>query len=305
MHKQKSPIVSVIVPTFNNREVLEQCLESWRRVAAGQPVEILVIEDGCTDGTREYLEDLSRTGWGSRHLRWFHEDDVHELVCTNRGFAEAQGSLLVAWQSDMILQGNWFVSELIDTFERYDEIGLVSFSRGLNCYPLDEPINTWEQLVDWRRLESTIGKRPLNWFRLQEVDTVMRPWVVRRECLDRVGMLDEVFRPTEWDEADLCFRIRRAGWKVATHGYERLGAYYHLGSATLGHALSEQYKSRVLANGQIFHRRWDAIIKTEHSRPRRTWVRRAGGHGWGATLKQMKRFALGQLGREEGRESDS
>jgi GT2 family glycosyltransferase len=298
--EQPSPVVSVVVPTHNNRAVLERCLEGWRRVAAGQPVEVLVIEDGCTDGTREYLEGLSRTGWGRRHLRWFHEDDVHELKCTNRGFAEARGSVLVAWQCDMILQGRWFVGELIDTFRQYEEIGLVSLSRGLNCHPLDEPINTWEQLVDWRRLESTIGKRPLNWFRLQEVDTVMRPWVVRRECLDRVGLLDEAFRPTEWDEADLCFRIRRAGWKIATHGYERLGAYYHLGSATLGHVLGEQYKSRVLANGLTFHRRWGEVIRAEHRRPRRTWVRRAGGRGWVATLRQMRRFALGRQGRREG-----
>lgn len=305
MVRRSFPIVSVVVPTYNNRAVLEQCLEGWRHTADGQPVEILVVEDGCTDGTREYLEGLSRTDWGGRHLRWFHEEDVHELVCTNRGFAEARGSLLLAWQCDMILRGRWFVPELIDTFRRYADIGLISLSRGLNCYPLDEPIDTWEQLVDWRRLESTIGRRPLNWFRLQEVDTVMRPWAVRRECLDRVGPLDEAFRPTEWDEADLCFRVRRAGWKVATHGYERLGAYRHLGSATLGRALSEQYKSRVLANGRLFHRRWDEVIEAEHPRPRRTWVRRAGGRGWVETLKQMKRFAAGAAGGRGAHEQDS
>ena len=43
---------------------------------------------------------------------------------------------------------------------------------------------------------------------------------------------------TEWDEADLCFRIREAGWKIATHGYERAGAYDHLGSSTLKKTLS-------------------------------------------------------------------
>ena len=66
------------------------------------------------------------------------------------------------------------------------------------------------------------------------MDAVIRPWVVRRDCLERVGTLDEAFRPTEWDEADLAFRIREAGWKVATCGYERLGAYSHLGSTTIG-----------------------------------------------------------------------
>jgi hypothetical protein len=72
----------------------------------------------------------------------------------------------------------------------------------------------------------------LNWLRIHEVDAVIRPWVVRRECLDRMGALDEAFVPTGWDEADLAFRIRQAGWRVATHGYERDRAYHHLGSST-------------------------------------------------------------------------
>src|SRR3989304_5323738 len=96
-----------------------------------------------------------------------------------------------------------------------------------------------------RRLESPLGPPPFNWVRLQEVDSVIRPWIVRRECIDRVGPLDEVFVPTEWDEVDLGFRLRAAGWKVATCGYERLGGYQHLGSSTLG-ALSDAYKARVL-----------------------------------------------------------
>ena len=61
---------------------------------------------------------------------------------------------------------------------------------------------------------------------------MIRPWVVRRACLDRVGVLDEAFVPTGWDEADLAFRIAAGRWRVATHGYERDGAFLHLGSST-------------------------------------------------------------------------
>ncbi len=47
-------------------------------------VEIIVIEDGCRDGTRAFLEaGVSRVG--TRHLRWMHLDDAHELRCTNAG----------------------------------------------------------------------------------------------------------------------------------------------------------------------------------------------------------------------------
>ena len=65
--------------------------------------------------------------------------------------------------------------------------------------------------------------------------------------------------PTEWDEADLAYRIREAGWKIATCGYERLGGYEHLGSSTLGE-LSDAYKARVLKNGLLFHQRWSHLV---------------------------------------------
>jgi len=219
------PALSVVMPTFNNETVLRRAVEGWRRFG-GDAIELIVVEDGCKDGTAAYLERERETPWGRAHLRWVHEDDAHELRCTNRGFTEATGDLVAAWQDDMFLQEPWFVPEIVATFAAYPDLGLLSLSRGLQCVPCDDPIERWEDLWDWRRLQSTIGHGPANWIRLQEVDAVIRPWIVRRECIMKVGMLDEAFRPTEWDEADLAFRIREAGWKVAACGYERLGAYW-------------------------------------------------------------------------------
>jgi GT2 family glycosyltransferase len=288
------PRLSVVIPTFDNLDVLRRCIDAWRAHGGGA-VELIVIEDGCHDDTAAYLENAVATAWGARQLRWIHQDDSHELRCTNAGFAAARGEFMMAWQDDMFLRGPWLVTELIRTFEAYPEVGLISLSRGLNCLPFDEPIDRWDQLIDWRRLQSTIGPAPWNWFRLQEVDAVIRPWVVRRACVDRVGTLDEAFRPTEWDEADLAFRIRKAGWRVATCGYERLGAYRHLGSTTISRAPSAPYLARVLENGRLFHARWDDTIAADHARARRTWRRRAGLAGGIATVAAMSRLGLRRL----------
>ncbi len=283
---ERAPALSVVIPTFNNEKVLRECLDGWQRFG-GDDIEIVVVEDGCRDGTATLLAQVGATSWGARHLRWIHQNDAHELQCTNAGMAIARGNLVAAWQDDMFLRAGWLVPELCAMLTGYTELGLLSLSRGLNCIPIDEPIARWEDLIDWRRLQSTIGPAPGNWFRLQEVDIVVRPWVVRRACLDRVGPLDEAFRPTEWDEADLAYRIRQAGWKVATCGYERLGAYHHLGSTTIGAQPSPAYLERVLRNGRLFHERWDATIVRQHPRSRRTWMRRATAAGWTATARRI------------------
>ena len=293
-----TPALSVVIPTFNNEAVLRRCLTSWEMPALANDVEIVVIEDGCRDGTRAYLESAAASSWGARHLRWLHLDDAHELRCTNAGFSSARAPLLMAWQDDMFVTADWLVPELVSTFRAYADIGMMSLSRGLDHYPLDESIMSWDDLVDWRRLRSTIGPAPGNWFRLQEVDAVIRPWIVRRACVDRVGLLDEAFVPTEWDEADLAYRIRAAGWKIATCGYERLGGYEHLGSSTLGE-LSDGYKARVLKNGLLFHQRWSSAVARDHARTRRTWLRRATPGGWAQALAKAALRAVSAAGVRE------
>jgi GT2 family glycosyltransferase len=291
------PRLSVIIPTFNNAPVLRRCLASWERLAADQPVEIIVIEDGCTDDTAATLSGAAGTLWGRRALRVVHEDNVHQLRCNNRGFREAHADLMMVWDDDMFLEARWFVPELLATFAAYPEIGLLSLIRGLNLYPLDQPITRWSDLHDPRRMTSTLGPgRLLSWLRLAEVDIVVRPWVVRRRCLETVGPLDEAFAPVEWDEADLCCRIRQAGWKVATHGYERLGAFSHLGSSTLGRMPSERHQAMVLPNGQLFHDRWGELIGREHSRRRVTWWRRVPAAGLPLLAARMAGFALLKAG---------
>jgi GT2 family glycosyltransferase len=288
------PLLSVVIATHDNLELLRRCLEGWRRHADGQPVELIVVEDGCTDGTPAYLREMEATDWGRRHLRWIHADDVHELACTNLGFAEARAPLVLSWHDDMFLQAAWLVPELLATFRDIPEIGLMCLSRGLNFSPVDEPLQSWHDTVDWRRVQSTIGPAPLNWARIYEVDGVMRPWVVRKACVERVGPLDEAFRPTEWDEVDLCFRIRAAGWKVATHGYERDGAYLHAVSSTYGRNPSERRMEIGLRNARIFFDRWAETIRREHPRARASWRRRATAAGWAGTLAQVGRYLAGR-----------
>ena len=268
--------LSVIIPTWNNQPVLQRALESWRKFASDEPIEIIVVADGCRDSTAEYLRSLQSDPWAQRHVRWLqNEENLNQLVSNNQGFKEAQGDLMLVWDDDMFLEVDWLVEELIATFDCYSDIGLVSLIRGLNVFPQKRPINTWDDLHEPDLMVSTRGYGTMmSYFRLSEVDIVVRPWIVRRAAIEKVGPLDEAFRPIEWDEADLCYRLRAAGWKTATCGYERLAAFTHLGSSTIKKIPPLKHQAAVLPNGQLFHRRWQPTIEREHPRRRKTWLRR-------------------------------
>ena len=289
-----SPVkLSVIIPTWNNQPVLQRALESWRKFARNESIEIIVVADGCRDNTVEYLQSLESDPWAQRHVRWIqNEENLNQLVSNNQGFKEARGDLMLVWDDDMFLEVDWLVEELVATFDRYSEIGLVSLIRGLNVFPQQRPINSWNDLHEPDLMVSTRGYGTVaSYFRLSEVDIVVRPWVVRREAIEKVGPLDEAFRPIEWDEADLCFRLREAGWKAATCGYERLAAFTHLGSSTIKKIPPLKHQAAVLPNGKLFHTRWQRTITRDYPRRRKTWPRRLPLRSLPGLLRQAARFA--------------
>lgn len=272
MAPAKHPKLSVVIATYNNAAILQECLSSWETYAGDQPVELIVIADGCKDNTSELLEKLSASPWGAQHLRWYTEDNVHELLCTNRGMKEAKGELILSWHDDMFLNSHFMVPELISFFDKNDDVGLMGLCRGLDCKEGSQP-KSWEELTDPSRLISTVGPKYWNWFFAIEVDAIIRPWVTRKICIDKVGLLDTAFKLSEWDEADFCYRISQNGWKISVHAYERLGAYKHLGSSTIRKTSSDAYRTQVLENGQLFYSRWSTAILANFLRPRLTWCR--------------------------------
>ena len=239
--------LSVVIPTFNNETILARTLESWRTLANRFNVEVLVVEDGCRDGTSMLLEQAAKQDWGRVRFRWIHLDDAHELRCTNAGFRAATGALLMAWQDDMFLEARWLVSEIIEVFHRHRDVGLLGLSRGLDMFPVNDPIERWEDLLDWRRLRSTIGAFPWNWLRLQE-STNDRPWASGVVPPNGMGLLDDI-RSTEWDRGGSGVRTSRrlegrklrASWQLLPRWRRHGGPYRML-------------KAGVLRNGRyLFH----------------------------------------------------
>ena len=147
----------------------------------------------------------------------------------------------------------------------YPDLGLLSLSRGLNCMPLrraDRDVGGPRRLAAAAEHDRAVGRR--NWLRLQEVDAVIRPWVVRRACIERVGMLDEAFRPTEWDEADLAFRIRASGMEGRDLRLRAARRVLPSGQHDDRRTPSANKQATVLKNGRLFHSRWDAVITARH-----------------------------------------
>jgi glycosyltransferase involved in cell wall biosynthesis len=90
--------LSIVIPVFNERVTLPTLLESVDRVSLDK--EILIVDDGSTDGTREYLEGLARQpGDGIRVF--FHDRNQGKGAALRTGFREVAGDIVIIQDADL------------------------------------------------------------------------------------------------------------------------------------------------------------------------------------------------------------
>src|SRR5262249_31856631 len=99
------PKISIVVVTFNNRELNRACLESVFARTEWPRLEVFAVDNGSTDGTPELLAELARTHANLRVIA-LPENRGFPAAC-NAGLAEATGDTLVLLNNDTIVTRGW------------------------------------------------------------------------------------------------------------------------------------------------------------------------------------------------------
>jgi glycosyltransferase involved in cell wall biosynthesis len=90
--------LSIVMPVFNERTTLPAVLEKVASVSFDK--EIVIVDDGSTDGTREYLQEMAQDpGEGIRVF--FHDRNRGKGAALRTGFREVQGDLVIIQDADM------------------------------------------------------------------------------------------------------------------------------------------------------------------------------------------------------------
>jgi GT2 family glycosyltransferase len=206
--------VSVVIVTRNNRRYLEPCLDSLSH-SARHAYEVVVVDNGSTDGTQSML-------------RTHHPDvlvidngrNVGLSKASNQGITATDGRHVLLLNDDTLVN-TASLDAMVEFMDQTPDAGAVG-GRLLNddgsvqaCY------NEFSTLAEEFMIATRLGEaiRPgypsrLDGEAVREVDWVSSACVLlRRQALDDVGLLDEDYF-IYGDEADLQFRLKRAGWHV-------------------------------------------------------------------------------------------
>ncbi|WP_405625661.1 glycosyltransferase [Streptomyces sp. NBC_00016] len=189
--------VSVLVPAYNEAKCIENTVRSL--MASEHPIEVLVIDDGSSDGTALIVEAM-----GLPNVRVVRQHNAGKPAALNRGIANARYDLIVMMDGDTVFEPST-VRELVQPFGD-PKVGAVAGNAKVGNR--DSLIGAWQHIeyvmgfnLD-RRMYDVLGCMP----------TI--PGAVgafRRSALERVGGMSD---DTLAEDTDITMAMHRDNWKV-------------------------------------------------------------------------------------------
>lgn len=235
--------VSVIIANYNGKEFIGDCLDSLLNSTC-QDLEIIIVDNGSTDGSLTYLQEKYRENKKVRIIR--SEKQLYFTGGCNLGAKKAKGDLLFFLNSDAIVEKN-SIKELVNFMKIH----------GSRC--LVQPKILWQdtpEIIDniggrysilWggyavARNEKDIGQ----YEKAQQFDYVnATAMMLQRDFFYQLKGFNEAFRYF-YEDVDLCLRAKKKG---ASCWYCSTARVYHKGSATFKRFLSPlRIKMRILRN---------------------------------------------------------
>ncbi len=128
--------VSIIIGTLNHLDdLLKPCLESIKANTDLSDTEVIVVANGCTDGTKEYVESLGEPF----KLLWF-DKPLGFPRTNNEGIAVAKGDYIVLLNNDTVLLNNQWMNILLAPFvdQKVGMTGAVKFT--FNCSGVEREV---------------------------------------------------------------------------------------------------------------------------------------------------------------------
>lgn len=200
--------MSVVIPTWNGRQLLDDCLAAVASQTLA-PDETIVVDDGSTDETEQYLRQSHRTVRVIRHA-------------TNRGFAAAvntgiknsNGDFVVLLNNDAVVEPEWLGALVAEAISASSDVGMVT-SKILRSDT--GRIDTTGDFLTVHGVPWSRGSGELDYGQFDTFCDVFGACagatLYRRSMFDDIGMFDERFF-AYYEDVDLSVRARRRGWRA-------------------------------------------------------------------------------------------
>jgi len=253
-----NPVVSIIIVTWNGMRYALECLASLHQNTGTLPIEVIVVDNGSTDGTPDEI----RRQFPSTTLIQ-NGANCGFAKANNIGLAVARGKYLCLVNSDVVVPSGC-IENMVSFMGRNPDIGLLGPKMlapdgGIGRSVMQLP-TVWNTLCCSLGLHVLFPKSKLfggflmNGYAYDSIDDVEVLtgwfWMLNRRSFEQVGGLDEQFF-IYGEDIDWSYRFRNAGWRVVFYPESQA---LHYGGASSAQAPTRFYVEMRQANLQYFQK---------------------------------------------------
>jgi len=215
------PLVSITVPTYNNADTIAQCVESLASQEY-RPVEVIVVDDGSTDGTGDVVKRLQDKFPNVQLMRTDHSGASH---ARNVGISKSAGSVFLFADGDAVYSSDYMAKSVA--------LLLADPRMGAVCVTGTNWILKNTFVSRGIALEYEMKQRFLKTGKWKPYFA----FVYTRKAIEQVGGYDE--RLFQGEDKDLFNRVKSAGFSI---GLVRGFSWYHRYPQDLGSLVSRSYR---------------------------------------------------------------
>ncbi|MDX2254220.1 MAG: glycosyltransferase [Pseudanabaenaceae cyanobacterium bins.39] len=182
---------SIIIPTYNRLPILRKCLQAMELQDFELPYEVVVIDDGSSDGTVEFLQNHSAD---YPHVRLYQQQHRGAAIARNTGIDQAQGEIIVFIDSDLVVT----------------PIFLSAHARSLQGH---ERAFTYGKVINTNDFEYPDSAK----VKIQDISTAFFATgnvAIAKHWLIEAGKFDPSFRQYGWEDLELGVRLKNLGLKL-------------------------------------------------------------------------------------------
>lgn len=263
MIMQMKKMTSIVILSFNTFELTKLCIESIRRHTEKDTYEIIVVDNASKDNSVEWLERqpdirLIRNDWNAGF----------SAGC-NQGMEIAEGSEILLLNSDTVVTPNW-LDNLCRALYSKPEVGAVGCmtNYSINGQMMEGPYKDIDGLEKFTREFNKSD--PEKWVR--KLLLIGFCFLFKREVYEKIGPLDEIFTPGNFEDDDYSLRIWQAGYEMLLCKDTYI---HHFGTASFvpGKTREEwlekakNYNALIDRNEKIFRSKWPNIYNYKSMNP--------------------------------------
>jgi glycosyltransferase involved in cell wall biosynthesis len=192
---------SVVIPTYNRKPILTQCLGALsQQVFADDKVEgyeIVVVDDGSTDGTPDWLRQAPAP---FPQVVFYCQDHQGPAVARNLGVARAKGDYIIFIDSDLVVTENFLQAHADALTQGAAELGhnrVFTYGTVINTCNFENPRSEPFKITDYSRAYFATGNV-----------AIAKTW------LEQAGLFDTGFQLYGWEDLELGVRLKKLGLKL-------------------------------------------------------------------------------------------